>query len=168
MADILLEDHEPLGLSFASVLAEAPALYLQFLAVRRDLRGGGLGRVLWDRAVLARAADTGAPGIVLEVEDPDVAAADAERRQALRRIVFYERLGASLLPVTGYRVPRADGPGELALRLMWAPAPGGPPGPPALRRLVMALYGEGYGLPAGHPLVVATEGDLPEPEEGGP
>ena len=90
---------------------------------------------------------------MLEVEDPaepGIAAEEAAQRE--RRVRFWERVGARVLPVAGYVVPKLGEDGTEPLLLMWIADPGA--ADPDLHDLVVALYESGYKLAPDHPLVV--------------
>jgi hypothetical protein len=111
---------------------------------------------LWKAVARQLAAADGPRPIVLEVEDPaEPRIGELEAAQRARRVRFWERVGASTLPVDGYVVPNVGTAGTEPLRLMWMPARPGEPAPDAdaLLDLVLALYETGYGLDGDHDLV---------------
>jgi len=63
---------------------------LDYLGVFREHRGRGLGTAFLE---LLKEACSDAPGILLEVEDPNCAADAADRENRLRRMAFYTRAG---------------------------------------------------------------------------
>jgi GNAT superfamily N-acetyltransferase len=157
---VLADNGQPVALAVTSRLDSVHWSYLEYLAVAADRRGRGVGGQLW-RAMSRDLTVRGQPGrVVLEVEDPaavPAGSADFDLRE--RRIRFYERQGARLLPVRDYDVPRLDDvAGSYSMRLLWAPVAGdaAPPGPAELVRLVPAVYAAGYGVPADDPLVLAA------------
>lgn len=133
-----------------------PGLYLlDYFAVAPEQRGRGLGGAVLRLLAEQLAGEPDAWGMLLEVES-DEWGSEAERALRRRRIGFYRRNGASLveaLPV--HYGPSMVDDSLLELKLMWLPlrpdAP--PPTGPDLRRAVIALYEEAYGLPPHHPLV---------------
>jgi GNAT superfamily N-acetyltransferase len=150
-------DGEPIGFASWSVLTSVPWAFIEFVAVDAARRGAGLGSALWS-AVLAALRTHGVPRLVLEVEDSAEADDEAERLARDRRVRFYLRAGARMLPVDGYVAPNLDGTGVERFRLMWQPVTD--PAPRAAQTvpdLVRALLTEGYGLPPDHPLVRATD-----------
>jgi GNAT superfamily N-acetyltransferase len=153
VALVAVDGGQPIGLVSISSLDEVGFLFLEYFAVAADRRGGGIGQALW-RAT-SQALD--APGsIVLEVEDPNEPGIDAaETMKRERRVRFWEKVGARVLPVTGYVVPKLGEDGVEPLMLMWiSRSPGEPePAGDALRDVVVALYESGYGLDADDPLV---------------
>jgi GNAT superfamily N-acetyltransferase len=151
-----LEDGRPAGLAFLTGLEAAGCLFLEYFAVARDLRGGGRGQALW-RAVAAELAGAeGRPPVVLEVEDPaEPQIDDVEAAHRARRVRFWQRVGATMLPVDGYVVPNVGAAGTEPLCVMWIAARVGDPQPRGQRllELVLALYDTGYGLASDDPLV---------------
>ena len=83
-------DGETLAYAFFVTL-EGGLWLLDYLAVREDLRGSGLGS-----AFLRALQETALPAdgrVLLETEDPDWAQDAAEREHCLRRLRFYLRSG---------------------------------------------------------------------------
>jgi len=101
---------------FALVLhfAAAEFCFLDFIAARPGLRGGGLGAALYE-AAREYAERCGAKGLYLET-DPDEPVAgssppDAETARAnRRRLQFYERHGVRVIEGTDYSAPVGDPP----------------------------------------------------------
>ena len=138
------------GLACAHILHDPHALFLVYLAVTPEMRSGGVGTALfsraWDTAALSRAG-TAAPceGAVWEVEIPELAPNPTEGAQRRRRLAFFGRLGAHLLPQP-YLQPAIDGIAPVPMRLMYRPAPGGSwPDTPKTAALVRAIYFQKYG-----------------------
>jgi GNAT superfamily N-acetyltransferase len=77
------------------------------LATRPAIRGQGLGAAIYD-ALWQRLRADGCRGLILEVERPDMTHGEAARQLAVRRIRFYQRLGARLL--TGVEYLQTVGP----------------------------------------------------------
>jgi GNAT superfamily N-acetyltransferase len=100
---------------------------LEYLAVSRAARSGGIGGALLDGAVAAIRNSQfaihnsqSAIGLILEVEPDDEGAAD-ERALRARRIAFYARHGAQSVDAPNYRVPLADRAGTMRMKLLWLP-----------------------------------------------
>lgn len=111
---------------------------LEFIAVAPDARSRGVGAaLLTDLAALA-----GGP-IVLEVENPDVVPTE----EARRRVVFYERLGGTVLPgARSYAMPNLAGTGTLPMWLIeMDPVRAAELAGDELRDLVAAIWVRGYG-----------------------
>ena len=88
---------------------------LDYLSVREDLRGQGIGSVLLSR--LAEAELAGLRTVLLEVDDPDFAEGE-EKRLRERRLAFYGRCGLADTGVRArvfgvdYRILRLPGSGS--------------------------------------------------------
>ncbi|MGE5560559.1 MAG: GNAT family N-acetyltransferase [Chloroflexota bacterium] len=97
--------------------------WLEYFAVRRGLRGGGIGSALfrWTAAT----ATSGAAGMLLEIEPPETAPNDADRRLRVTRLNFYQRLGCLVLIDFPYQMWTASGDVPMQLLLY----PGAAPGP---------------------------------------
>lgn len=151
----------PCGFAMMRPLGTTGWMFLRYLVVAAQRRGQGLGGVLWDR-MAGWLRESGYTLLVFDVEDPDEPGCPAdEARMRSRRIGFYQRHGAGLLPVTGYRNP-LQGPGEpgwLPMLLMAAGLAEGVP-PPAtevgLRAVVAAVYRYRWSLAPDHPQVRRT------------
>lgn len=167
---VLTESTDVYGFASVFALQGFPALFLEYLAVRRSCRSGGLGSLLWHH-IRETAAARSVSGVVLEVEDPDQTGIDpAEAELRRRRIRFYERGGARTLPVSGYRVPSRLEESDLPLRILWVPVGGTPPlSATRLRQLVTTLYAESYGVadtaPAPRRVVVSDEAGAPQGDD---
>ncbi len=150
---IQVEDGAPIGIAIAMLLESVDWLFLEYFAVERRARGKGYGTDLW-----AGLLDHGpVQRLVFEVEDPEDTNDSDERRLRQRRIEFYQRLGAELVGPVEYVVPNLTGPGTEQLLLMVYDAGRTNVGKSVLKRLLEALYREGYGLPKDHQLLVAAQ-----------
>ena len=89
---------------------------LDYMAVRADLRGLGLGSLLFQKLVKISRQRAAAGYLIFEVDDDrgDPAHVDSVNR---RRIEFYRRLGAQLVANANYLFPSPSGPG-VPMRLM--------------------------------------------------
>jgi GNAT superfamily N-acetyltransferase len=117
---------QPYGFAMLRPLGGTGWIYLRYFVVDRDQRGQGLGGVLWEQ-LTKRLREAGFTLLVFDVEDPDEAAGGPDQSATrFRRIRFYQRHGASLLPVTGYRAPHAaaEASGWSPMLLMTAPLSG--------------------------------------------
>lgn len=74
---------------------EQNVVLLYLLAVYEEYRGSGIGGRFM-KALGEQFAQTA--GILIEVEKPELAQSDAERRTRTRRIAFYERAGYAIVP----------------------------------------------------------------------
>lgn len=90
---------------------------LDYMAVHADLRGRGLGTVLFQELVKIAPRERPAAGyLIFEVDDDRGHSAHIDSTNR-RRIEFYRRLGAQLLSNTNYLFPSPTGPG-VPMRLM--------------------------------------------------
>jgi len=120
-----------------------------YLAVAPELRSRNIGSALFEklwaagRKIYSERA-TEAEGMVWEVDIPGRATSGQGLEQSQRRIAFFERLGACLLP-SAYFQPPVDGITSVPMHLMFRPAPGRFwPDIAAHSALVRALYFEKY------------------------
>ena len=88
------------GLAHYVVVAEHNLAWLWMFAVTPEARNQGLGAAIY--ADVVRRLPAGTVAMLIEVERPDLAHTDAERRLAERRIAFYRRQGARLLEGVHY------------------------------------------------------------------
>ena len=84
------------GMLQYQVLPKIPAAFLWYFAIKPNERSKGLGSQMY-QAMLKRLGPASPRAIIFEVEIPDDAPSDEQRRLAERRITFYRRLGARLL-----------------------------------------------------------------------
>lgn len=101
------EAHSFIG--FATLWHLPSCLYVEHLAIRADLRGGGLGTAVVQ--ALLQESDSERP-LLLEVEPAEAG------ELAHRRIAFYERSGLQLLPYDYIQPAYSDDLPEVVLRLM--------------------------------------------------
>jgi hypothetical protein len=160
------DDGHPQGYAVLRALAGTHWTFLRYIAVGR--RGGGVGSLLW-RELTAALRERGDTRLMLDVEDPDdrtgLGADEAEHAERLRRIAFYERLGARLLGIRGHRAePRSSTSQTLLLMVAALDGADRAPGADAAdrRRIVEAVYEHRYGVPPGDPVLetVLRENDL--------
>lgn len=151
-----LVDEEPIGFAVLRPLATTGWVFLRFFVAAS--RGRGVGSLLWTH-LTQEMAETGYTRIVHDVEDPSEPGVDpSEVAIRYRRITFYERNGAQLLPVNSYLPPHGDEEPH-SLRLM-AMDLNRSPTPPItgndLRAVVEAVYEHRYGLRPTDPVVHRT------------
>lgn len=150
---LVLVDAKPLGLAVLRVLADTGWVYLRYFAVGE--KGRGLGAHLWThlRDEMARAGHT---RIVFDVEDPaQPGIGAAEELVRHRRIAFYRRLGAEVLPVRGFLPPQGSA-GYPMLLMAADHVAGTPSAVEDSERIVLAVYEHRYGLTADDPVVAET------------
>ncbi len=171
--NVALFEHKPLGFSFCSEPPGANWLFLEYLAVARELsEPASQGVVLWDALIGRLLRSPRLLGVVLEIEHPDVhGLGAAEQEERYRRLHFYARHGAIALPVANYVVPEMEGEGTELMQLLYAGGRGvSPPDRTAVLDIVKMLYTFGYELPLNHRLVIGaleSVGDLPHQEDRG-
>ena len=104
------------GFSLFNHFPEINASLLDFLVVRRETRGGGIGGALYE-ATREYLIGIGSKGLYLEAlpDDPEVVSDPNKVRENRKRLRFYAAYGA--LPVTGteYETPIDDSPAPLLL-----------------------------------------------------
>lgn len=93
-----------IGYAFIYEFVGVPAIWIDYIAINEEHRGSGYGSEFFKR--IAEYKQDGI-GVFLEVEMPE-AEDEAERTIQLRRISFYERLGAEKLDVP-YLLPTENG-----------------------------------------------------------
>ncbi|MEH7504347.1 GNAT family N-acetyltransferase [Neobacillus drentensis] len=82
-----------------------PAIWLDYLAINKKFRNAGYGTLLFNKILQSK--QDGIIGLFSEVEIPE-ADEGHTREQQIRRINFYERLGARRLNIP-YKLPTNDG-----------------------------------------------------------
>ncbi|MEV6239106.1 GNAT family N-acetyltransferase [Lentzea sp. NPDC051838] len=150
---LVLVDEKPLGFAVLRVLGDTGWVYLRYFTVGE--KGRGLGEQLWKHLQVAMTA-AGHTRIIYDVEDPAQHGIEpAEETIRRRRIEFYRRLGAVLLPVNGYLPPQ--GSAGYPMLLMAADyVDNDPAALDDLRRIVLAVYEHRYGMAATDPVVSKT------------
>ncbi|HEX4061809.1 MAG TPA: GNAT family N-acetyltransferase [Streptosporangiaceae bacterium] len=138
-------------------------VFLRYFVVDGRVRGQGLGGIMWD-ALTARLRADGHTLLVFDVEDPDEPGCDpAQARVRSRRIAFYQRHGAGVLPVRGYRMPHENGAITAwhPMLLMAAPLDTGGrvADPDRARGIVTAVYRYRWALDSSHHQVAAVRVD---------
>jgi hypothetical protein len=153
----VLVDDAPIGFAVLRPLSSTGWVFLRYFVA--GSRGRGVGSLLWSHLTGAM-GEAGFTRMVHDVEDPaESGVDDAEVVLRNRRISFYERNGALLLPVESYLPPHGDGEEPHSLRLMAVDLNGSPTPPIVgddLRALVEAVYEHRYGLSPSDPVVRRT------------
>ena len=156
---------QPCGFAMLRRLGVTGWTFLRYFVVDQRLRGQGLGGIMWDQLIAWLQAD-GCTLLVFDVEDPgEPGCGPAQAQVRSRRVRFYQRHGAVVLPLRGYRTPHASAgdDGWTPMLLMAAPvAVGGPaPGAGEARAIVSAVYQHRWRLDPGHPQIAATQVTAP-------
>lgn len=161
LAFALVDAGWPCGFAVLRPLGDTGWTFMRYFVVDAARRGRGLGGIFWKQLV-ERLRGSGCTLLIFDVEDPgEPACGPEESLIRLRRISFYLRQGACLLPVRGYRTPH----GSLR-RLDWTPmvlmaaplnsriAVGESGVTPD--EIVAAVYWHRWSLPPDNPQVVST------------
>ena len=127
---------------------------LDYFAVSSSWRNQGLGRDFlgYLRSVFGSEPDIS--GILLELESEEWGT-EEERYLRSRRLAFYRRNGASLLPLRRHlRLPGLGGGDFIYTKLMWLPLRDAAPAGEKLSRCLLAFLAVSYRLPPDAPLSV--------------
>jgi len=142
------------GFAVTHLLKRPAAAFLVYLAVDAQHRSGGIGSRLFEHAwstAETAAARRGSEllGMIWEIDDPQRATDDAERKRRERRREFFMRLGGTPLPAA-YQQPPVNGPEPVPMLLMWRGKPGRarPPVPELVRAVYFEKYGAANAIPA--------------------
>jgi GNAT superfamily N-acetyltransferase len=138
-----------IAIATTQLLKDPPAIFLVYLATTKNLRGRGCGGELLEYAWKTgrrTLSDSGYStiGLVAEVDAPDQSDSMEEKRIRERRIAFFSRHGAKLLPYS-YTQPAVDGVNTVPMSLVFRPADGHEqPDSAFTDALVRAIYFEKY------------------------
>ncbi len=90
---------------------EIKTAFLDFIATRPDMRGGGVGGALYE-AVRELCLNSSVTGLYMEVEpdEPELITDQAKLDNARRRVRFYEQYGVRVIDGTAYATPVGDPP----------------------------------------------------------
>lgn len=153
---VVMDGRAPAGVAALRLLRSADWSFLRYFAITGNRRSQGLGHQFWQLLHRSLRAQDWPVRIIFEVEDPSETNGDeAERVIRQRRINFWTKCGARLLPVSGYVLPdyTASGTTEAMLLMAATPAAVPPVHGNQLRTLVLAIYADRYDLPPDDPLV---------------
>jgi GNAT superfamily N-acetyltransferase len=161
----LVRGRQPCGFAMLRQLGATGWTYLRYFVIEQRVRGQGLGGTMWDRLIARLRAD-GCTLLIFDVEDPgEPGCGPAESQVRSRRVGFYQRHGAVVLPVRGYRTPHGSADdGWAPMLLMAAPVAAGRPAPGVgqARAIVSAVYQHRWRLDPDHPQIAATQVATPE------
>jgi hypothetical protein len=153
---VALAGQTSVGIAALRLLSSVEWSFLRYFAIDAERRSRALGRQFWQILQPALHARHWPASIVFEVEDPgEAGVSGAEREIRERRIRFWLACGARLLPANGYVLPdyTASGVTEPMLLMSATPTAVEPPVADGLRRLVLAIYTDRYGMAPDDPLV---------------
>jgi GNAT superfamily N-acetyltransferase len=147
---------ETIGMAFAHLLRDPPAIFLVYLAVDPNRRSRHLGTAILsavDRFGTERLGAVGleSHGMVWEIDDPGSTTDPGELNIRVRRRAFFERAGGRPLDVP-YVQPPVDGVTPVPMQLMYRPGEKSRvPDRAGAVALVRAIYFEKYGAMNGIP-----------------
>ena len=100
-----------MGFSLVLHFPETNSSLLDFLAVRRDIRGGGIGSALYE-ATREHMRDLGSRGLYMEAlpDDPETVRDPIRLEENRKRLRFYEHYGVRPIANTLYETPIGEGP----------------------------------------------------------
>jgi GNAT superfamily N-acetyltransferase len=153
---VAMDGNAPAGFAALRRLGSVDWSFLRYFAIAGERRGQGLGRRFWQLLHQTLRNQAWPTCVVFEVEDPSEAAGDdAEQVIRERRISFWTSCGARLLPASGYVLPDYTGSGTTEPMLLMAATPTAAPAVlnDRLRKLVLAIYTDRYGMAPDDPLV---------------
>ena len=160
---LVLEEADATVAGFAILLVTQghDCAVLEYLAVRPELRGRGLGARLF-RESLNVIREPGPRGLLFEVESEREEASDRAARLARKR--FYRALGCLEIADIDYVLPLPGVGAPPLLDLMTAPDPHlGALDRERLKRWITELYVGGYGQAPDDPRIEATVSRTPDP-----
>lgn len=139
-------------------LTETGFVLLDYIALRRDVRGGGAGSQFCQRIIERFFA--GGERLLLEVEDPNFG---DNRQERVRRLDFYRRLGARELLDVPYKMPPLAYGAATEMILLLAPVEGTSSLAGVLvRGLITQIYAELYHRDANDGLLRSILKQVPE------
>ena len=149
-----VDDDRVVGWAVLRPLVDTGWIFLRYFVAGE--RGQGIGSRMW-RAMRDHFADY--DRILLDVEDPEEPAIDADEESVRRRrIEFYRRLGIEVLPLRSYRPPH-DGE-EQPMQLLASDLPPGDPtltlGREGVVDILLAVYEHRYGVTTADAVVRRT------------
>jgi hypothetical protein len=153
---VAIDGKAPAGLAALRLLGSVQWSFLRYFTIAGDRRSQGLGRQFWQLLPRSLRKEAWPTRIIFEVEDPSEATGDqTERVVRERRISFWTACGARLLPASEYVLPdyTASGATEPALLMAATPATVPDIRGDQLRKLVLAIYTDRYGMAPNDPLV---------------
>jgi GNAT superfamily N-acetyltransferase len=117
---LTLQDHRGIvGIAFLMPLTDVSMMFLEYIAIDKTLQNQGLGSKLFQNIAQYYLKMGKITAIIWEIEPPKL---DDPSAMANRRISWYKRLGAGLIPMTDvYAMPSyaPEYPDPVSLQLMW-------------------------------------------------
>ena len=162
LIELALIAGQVVGFSISCLLQLQPLRLLEYMAVLRAERKGGVGSALFEHLAQVVFRESGT--LILEVDSDHDPAPDLDVRRA--RKAFYRRHGCREIEGLRYRLPSlAAGPDPIMdLMLLRRPMPASVPKAEALGWL-QSLYREVYSVPSNDPriggMLEGLPGDLP-------
>jgi hypothetical protein len=153
---VAMDGEAPAGFAALRLLGSVDWSFLRYFAIAGHRRSQGLGREFWLLLQQSLQRESWPACIIFEVEDPGEAAGDeAEQVIRERRIGFWTACRARLLPASGYVLPDYTGSGGTEPVLLMAATPAAVPAirGEMLRKLVLAIYTDRYGMAPDDPIV---------------
>ncbi len=155
---VAVDEGQAAGAAFFNYYPQTRMGFIAYLAVHPSRRNGGLGARLYRHLVDCVAAEAPpnepAAGVVFEVEVPELGKDAAERALRQRRIGFYRRNGALMVPnLDLIAPPLGNGLPEMPYKIMLHPLEGMhlPLGRREIEAVVQTVLGFSYGLPPDSP-----------------
>lgn len=137
---------------------------LEYMAIRRDHRGEGLGGELFRRSLASAGPDARTSPVLLEVDSDQEASADTAVRT--RRLRFYKRLGCLRIENLAYLLPLVSATAPPMMRLLiYFPEKRPDLGKGPLERWIKTVYTQVYGCSPDDPRIAAMLRPLGDPVE---
>jgi GNAT superfamily N-acetyltransferase len=158
LIELALIAGQVVGFSISCLLQRQPLRLLEYMAVLRAQRKGGVGSALFEHLAEAVFLESGT--LILEVDSDHTPARDLDVRRA--RKAFYRRHGCREIEGLRYRLPSlAAGPDPIMdLMLLRRPMPASAP-KAEVQDWLESLYSEVYSMPSNDPRIGGMLEGLP-------
>jgi ribosomal protein S18 acetylase RimI-like enzyme len=156
------DDNSVVGFSIVFVACSESFCLLEYMAVEKSHRGGGLGSELFEETVAAIYRSDGDIPILLEVDSDREPSPDQIQRR--RRQNFYRRHGCRRIAGCNYilPLPGENAPPEMDL-FVYLSAPAPTIGRAELERWLKLIYRDVYGCSADDPRIAIMLDSVPDP-----